>query len=399
MKLSTCQRVIPALIALAFSAGAHAEDSIFSFSGFATLGVGVNNTNEAHQALSGQARGYTKSASAEVDSKFGVQAVAKFSPMFSATAQVLSRQNGKGNFTPELEWGFVKAQISPALSLRLGRMGTPYFMVSDFRNVGFANTWLRPPLDVYGQVVFSRHDGADLSYQTSLGSSTLTVSALVGSSSNVINRTDSDFKSMVGFNSTLEMDGGITLRLGHIQGKLTIKSSGVTGLANTLRATPFASVGNELDAVDKDASFTGMGLSYDEGDWVGSFEFTKRKTASFVSDTTGWYGTLGYRVGKFTPYVTVSDLKVDSSNVNNNIPTATVQLATLKGFVDGILAGQNVAQKSVSLGVRWDGVRNMAFKGQFEQIKPKTRGLFTQTTPAFTGKTVNAYSAAVDFVF
>jgi Gram-negative porin len=385
-------------------AQAQGSDSAFSFSGFATIGVVGTSTDDAQYVIPpAQVRGADKSWSGEVDSKLGLQASYRLNSMFSGTAQLLSKNNGKGNFNPELEWAFVKAQLTPALAVRAGRMGAPFFAVSDFRDVGYSNTWLRPPIDVYGQVPISRFDGVDALYQTSLGSATVSLQVLAGAATAHVVRTKAKQKEALGFNATAEFDGGITLRLGHIQGKLSIYSDGLSSLTDGLQAVPLASVssvGDQLSAKSKDVSFTGIGLAVDRGSWLFNAEYTMRRTDTYVSDTTGWYTTLGYRVGKFTPYLTVSRLKVDDSNIDNTIPLGVSDdLSALKAVVDGIVASQQVAQKTVALGLRWDAMRNVAVKAQFDRIRPDTVGLFTRTQPGFGGGHVNVYSLAVDMVF
>ena len=401
MKLSPRQRMLPALLAVLFSAGAQAADdsSSFSVSGFATLGIVKTNTDDAHYVISGQTRGATKDVSGEVDSKLGVQFGAKLNSMFSGTLQLLSKQNGDGNFTPEVEWAFVKAQVVPSLSVRVGRMGAPFFAVSDFRDVGFANTTLRPPQDVYGQVPVSHFDGADVNYQTSTGLGTVTAQVFGGKASSVVERTDLDLKKLVGFNVTLETDSGLTLRLGHATGKLTVKSATLGTLVSTLRATPFASVGNELDATDKTASFTGIGATWDQGEWLLNAEYTQRRVNAYIPDTDGWYLTAGRRFGSWTPYATVSQVRTVSSNVNNTVVAANAQLAVLKGTVDAVLAGQYLSQKTVAVGTRWDFQRNFALKAQVDHIRHTGDGYFYQVKPGFGNKSVTVLSLAVDTVF
>lgn len=402
MILSPRQRLLPALIASLLIAGAAQaadEASSFTVSGFATLGLVKTNTDLAQYAITGQARGADKDGSVEVDSKLGVQFGAKFNSMFSGTVQLLSKSNGEGNFKPGVEWAFVKAQLAPSLSVRLGRMGAPFFAISDFRAVGFANTTLRPAPDVYGQVPVSHFDGADVSYQGNVGLGTLTVQGFGGKSGDTVERTDLDLKKLYGVNATLETDAGLTLRFGHASGKLTVKSASLATLAATLRATPFASVGNELDPVERKASFTGVGLTWDEGQWLINAEYTQRRTDTYVPDTNGWYLTAGHRFGNWTPYATVSQVKTVSSNVNNTVPTATPQLAQLKAIVDGVVAGQHLEQKSVAVGTRWDFARNFALKAQVERLRPTGDAYFVQVQPGFAGRSVNVFSIAVDTVF
>lgn len=399
MALKT-RRLAPLALAVLAATAQAQDNSMFSFSGFATLGLVGMNTDDAQYATFGQVRGADKSWSGEVDSKLGLQATAKFSPMFSATVQLLSKQNGDGNFNPGLEWAFLKAQLSPGLSVRLGRMGGPFFAVSDFRDVGYANTWVRPPLDVYSQVPFSSFDGADLNFQTSTPLGTWSAQVFGGQSKTVIAGTDVDLKKAMGFNTTLEMDNGLSLRFGHVAGKLTAHTTTLAALVATIRLTPFTSTANELDPTDKKAAFTGLGLNWDNGSWLVSAEYTQRRTDSYASDTNAWFVTVGHRIDKFTPYVTVSQIKNVDSNINNTIQPLTPGLAQLKAAVDGFVATQVRTQKTWALGVRWDFMRNTALKAQFDRIKPTGPGFFINTQPGFgTGNSVNVYSIAVDTVF
>lgn len=399
-----CQlRVVVAATVASLAGAAQAQakaDSIFSLSGFGTLGVVGTDTDGAEYVIPSQLRGADKSWSGEVDSKLGLQGTARFNKQFSATVQLLSKQNGKGSFTPQIEWAFAKWQATPGLALRAGRMGGPFFAVSDFRDVGYANTWLRPPIDVYGQVPVSHFDGADVTWQTTVAGKALTLQAIGGKSSSYVEGTKVEIDSLIGFNATLELIDGLNLRLGHVTGKLTVNSPTLNQLVGVLRQTPFASVGNQLDPNDKRASFSGLGLTYDAGDWLVLAEYTKRKTQTFIPDTTGWYTTVGYRIGSFTPYVTFSRLKTDSSNVDNTIPASVVVGGLpLSAVVDGSIAAQSTPQKTVALGVRWDAWRNVAVKAQFDSIRTTGAGQFYRAEPGFANKRVNVFSLAVDFVF
>ena len=385
------------------SNAAHADalswDPSFTFSGFGTIGYVQTNTDKADFVSPGQASGASKDGSFNPDSKLGGQVNAKANNVFSATVQAVTRYNGQGNWKPSVEWAFVKAQATPELAVRAGRIGLPFYMVSDYLNVDYSNLWLRPPQDVYGQVNFSHFDGADAIYQTSLGSTTVTGQVFYGET-NTKTTVRIHSHQQVGLNLTAEFDNGITLRLGRAQAKITVDSTALDGLVGILSQTPFASVGQELAVTNKSASFTGAGISYDHDNFVGSAEFTKRKTASYVSSTTGWSVTGGYRLGKFTPYAVVSKLKVDSSNVNDTIPAGVPQLAALRAGVEGLLASQNIAQKTNSLGLRWDAYKNIAVKAQFDRVKTNGGpGLFVKLQPGFDSSSINVYSVAVDFVF
>jgi hypothetical protein len=387
------------LASSATHADAFSWDPSAAFSGFGTIGYVETNTDQADFVSPGQPAGASKDGSFNPDSKIGGQINAKANSVFSGTVQAVTKYGGKGNWKPSVEWAFIKAQATPELAIRAGRIGLPFYMVSDYLNVNYSNLWVRPPMDVYGQVSFSHFDGADAIYQTSLGGTTLTGQVFYGET-NTTTTVRIHSHQQMGLNLTAEFDNGITVRLGRAQGKITVDSKSLDGLVGILSQTPFASVGDELSVTKKAASFTGAGISFDHENFVGSIEYTKRKTASYISSTTGWAATGGYRIGKFTPYAVVSKLKVDSSNVNNTIPSSVPQLAPLATAVNGLIASQNIAQKTDSVGLRWDAWKNIAVKGQYDHVKPDGGpGLFEKVQAGFGSKSVDVYSVSVDFVF
>jgi hypothetical protein len=402
MKLNPIQIAVLAGACTLATSAAHADalswDPSATFSGFGTLGYVATNTYEALFANPGQAGGVGKSGGFGPDSKLGGQVNAKANNVFSATVQAVAQRNPKGEFRPGIEWAFIKAQVTPELAFRAGRIGLPFYMVSDYINVNYSTLWLRPPQDVYGQVGFSHFDGGDAIYQTTIGGATVTGQAFYGSTT-VHQSVDVHSRHQMGVNFTAEFDNGITLRLGRAQAKITANSPSLDGLLTTLDAVGFPVVADQLSVDNKSASFTGAGISLDHDNWVGSIEYTKRKTASYIASTTGWAITGGYRLGKFTPYAVVSKLTVDSYNVDNTIP-AVGPLIPLKMGVDGLLASQNIAQQTDSIGLRWDAWKNVAVKAQYDHVKPDGGpGLFTRVNPGFGNTAVSVYSVSVDFVF
>ena len=74
---------------------------------------------------------------------------------------------------------------------------------------------------------------------------------------------------------------------------------------------------------------------------------------SAMSATT-WYTTLGYRVGKFLPYVTFEDLEQGEPVVDDD-------------------------QKITTLGIRWDVLQDVAVKLELSNIKlDRGQGLFAK---------------------
>lgn len=440
-----------AAAALVACAGAHAgyqsPDGNFSLSGFGTLGAAKTSTNEAVMNYPGQRGGATRHASFDPDSKLAVQGTYKFAPTLSATTQVMTKFDGDGQYEPKVEWIFGKWQATPGLSIRAGRMGAPYFMISDFRDVGYANLAVRPQLEVYGQVPVSQFEGADISYQLNLGDTTITSSLWAGDShskyTSALNKPSSvlDIKKTRGITVNADLGNGITLRGGHTRGEINVKNDAGTllkaGAASATLRGGLAAAGAggtaalaSLDGIyalvnpDADkATFNGIGATYDVDNWVVNAEFTKRKTKGFIADTTGWYAQVGYRLNQFTPYLGLAKISSDRRAVNTVVKTniaggnslhplygVDVGMSNLYNGVQQTLNTQKFDQKTFTLGSRWDYSSNLALKFQWDRTsKPADAGgMFlakssdaelSPTSFTATKKTVHVFTLSADFIF
>ncbi len=377
-----------------------AIDPSWSLSGFGTLAATKTTTDQAVFSNIGVPNGAKESPTLKADSKLGVQGTGKLNDMFSGTVQVLSQDNGHGNFKPGIEWAFLKAQALPSLAFRVGRIGAPLFAISDFRSVNYANLWLRPPQDVYSQVPISHIDGGDAVWQTSIGSTTLTAQGFFGTGRAIVSGLDVHAKKMGGLNLTAEFDNGITLRAGTSQAEIYVLNNPLAGLLAAIDHTPYASVAASMTNAGKIAHFSGVGVSYDRNDWVGNAEYTVKTTDGYLGNTTGWEVTLGHRWGAWTPFAMLSKCIVDDTNVNNTIPKSVRALAPLSFAVDSVVAGQDTAERTASLGLRWDVMKNVALKAQADHISPdNSHGMFNSAQAGFKPSAVNVYALSADFVF
>lgn len=109
-----------------------------------------------------------------------MQLTANLAPQWSSVLQVIVEQDYKGHYTPDIEWANVKFDITPELSLRAGRVVLPTFMNSEYRKVGYAIPWIRPPEEVYRTVPVSNVDGIDAAYRFRFDDFTNTLQATYG---------------------------------------------------------------------------------------------------------------------------------------------------------------------------------------------------------------------------
>jgi hypothetical protein len=413
------KRIIASALALSFAVPcAFAQDaSAVRISGFGTGALTWTNTDKAEFGRPNQASGAKKDVTTGVDSNFGVQADYAVNSWLSVTGQGLVRKDAQDDFGAELAWAFAKAKVSDDVAIRVGRMGVPAFMISDYRNVGYANTMLRPPAEMYAQMLFNTVDGADITWQHSYGDTTYTAQFAVGKSDvDIAGGPKLAGRRLTAVNLVAE-HGPLTVRFGRVDGHLNLTGSpSLTTLLTSLNTfgagyhIPQANqLATDIDVRDKKASFTSLGATLDWNNILVQSEYAKRKTDSYVNDTTSWYVMGGYRFGKFLPYYSHAKLTIDDS-VHNGMPAAcpagypaacTPTIAALSGFVAGLryTGVSQGEQQTDSIGVRWDFYRSLALKVQFDHVRPSQQGgLLINSQPGFHGP-VNVGAVALDFVF
>ncbi|GAB2838593.1 hypothetical protein GCM10027277_01850 [Pseudoduganella ginsengisoli] len=368
-----------------------------TLSGFGTLAATRTDTDQAEFIRPNQAVGAKKDWRTGVDSNFGLQATAKATDSLSFTVQGLVRKNPVDDVGAELAWAFAKWKATDDLNFRVGRIGTPVYMISDFRQVGYANTMIRPPAEVYRQVSGDYYDGADVVWQPSFGDTTLTVQFGGGHTKQKLVGNYIEYHPLLSLHVVAE-NGPFTLRFGRANAKFSITgSAALTGLGNTLRASGFTAVADQLRISDVDGSFTSFGGTMDWKNIVLQGEYAMRRTDTrLVMQTNSWYLMGGYRFGKVLPYYYHGNIDQKSIRTMPGMPT-TGPAAPLTAAVNGAIRA--AIQKSNAVGVRWDFRDSMALKVQWDRITPKDgAGAFIKPAPGFTGP-VNVYAAGIDFVF
>jgi len=337
--------------------------SIFSLSGFGTLGVAHSSEDRADfvsntGSLVPDGAGHSRRWSFDVDSRVAAQLTADFDDRLSAVVQVIAEQQADDTYTPAVEWANVKYDFTPDFSVRVGRTILPAFLTSTYRKVGYANPWVRPPVEVYTLLPISNNDGVDAAYKLHTGDVTNTIETLYG---------QKDSKTVGGGTVRARDTWEITDTLEY--GDLTAHAAYHQVRLSLAEGIPFSPV----------KLFT-LGASYDPGDWFVMGEFAANRSDA-VGDSNGWYVTGGYRIGDFTPYVTYSRLDA-LSNPGLGFPPA--------------------GQKNISAGVRWDFHKNFDLKLQYEHIRldAGSAGTLSDIQSDFQpGGTVNVTSVVVDFVF
>ena len=165
---------IPVLLLAASGVSVQAQETAtqehaVSIHGFGTVGYAQSrNPNAEFLRDLSQPTGVRDNGSLLIDSLVGLQASYRATDAVDLVAQVVSHQRYDDTFDPELTWAFVKYDMSPRISWRVGRLGTEFLMQSDSRMVGYSYLPVRPPVNFYGEVPINYGDGADVHFSAPL---------------------------------------------------------------------------------------------------------------------------------------------------------------------------------------------------------------------------------------
>jgi hypothetical protein len=281
----------------------------------------------------------------------GVQIYSALTDKVSVTL-ALTAQGGQSGYEVTPEWAYGTYQFNQDWGLRMGRFKGPFYMVSDYRDVGYAYPWVRPPEEVYSTNPIKSVNGLDLVFQKTVNDVNYLLEIYGGSGTNetLVNAnlapgfclpatcpyapTDVPFEfetyNSAGFSASIGTEA-ITFRAGYYNTKVN--------------APPIVS--------EESGSFAGVGLIVDWRNILFYSEYVQRDTDDTPTmsvafpDQNAWYATLGYRFSSFLPYVTFADI----DEGNDAVPNA-------------------LRQSSVALGLRWDIDDAAAIKFEAKQIDP-----------------------------
>lgn len=362
------------------------DSSVFTVNGFGTLGAVYSSEDDATYSGPGfnvRGAGMDERISTDVDSRLGIQVLGKFTDRLTATLQVISEQDVRGRYAPHVEWANIKYEITPDFSVRVGRTAMPSYLFSDSRKVGYAIPWVRAPHEYYDLIPITNSDGIDITYKFRTGTVNHTLQAIYGENiAEITPGFDGKAKHVWGIFDTLDI-GDLTVKLTYQEQKLYFGSY---------------SLPNEFGQTEaSDVEFKAIGTHYDPGQYFVGAEWARLTIADpiFGKDTTAWYVSGGYRVGAFTPYVTIAEQKPK----------------------DAPLFGYNTEQRSYAVGARWDFMSKFNLKAEYQYVDlPENSqglldvpqvlvdfppfGLVPVPSPGYTpGKNFSLFSVQINFVF
>lgn len=396
------------------------EVSDLHFSGFGTFGLTHSNApagTNFHRDMSERLnQGGTR---ADTDTRLGAQVNYKASSQFEFVGQVVGANRGAAQPPSDfLTLAFAAWRPSDDWTVRLGRMSTDYFLLADYRHVGFAYPFVRPPIEYYSSLPYAA-DGIDLTRAWRSDGITWRLRGVVGHSRFITDQSGTAVTLRPGYTLVLsrEDDDGLLLKATVVRARVhtdlaaaqpLLKGLGqIAGLGVQPVADDARTYAGVLSVDGQYINYFSAGAGYDRGPWLASLEVNRAARSTAGSYGSAW-GLVGHRWGAVTGYTGMSAIRTDQSRTPPDwraaltpvVGAAGAAQAQQLGMIAFSAASQtNATQRTFTLGMRWDFSDRAAVKLQWDRSRVDAYG--GRIWSSMTGEPIhaNVESATLDFVF
>lgn len=343
---------------------------------------------------------------AKADSRLGLQLNYLASERLELVGQIVLREQAHFRADHTIEWAFAKFRPTEDTQVRLGRVGMDLFMLSDYRNVGYAYNWVRPPTEFYGWIPFYSINGGDAVKTLPVGDGHLKVKVFGGKTETGMPWQAGSYSlgaRIAGLGATWESDEW-RLRAYHTRLKFT-DNAPFDQLIPTLQT--YASIwpsggqyADDLQLIGQRLHYTVVGAAWERDGWQisGEFSYTHANT-TFAPQGKSAYLSLGRRFDKWVPFIGFAR-NWDSAKLKLDAPPAP-GLDPAAQYLNEFFASTHTDQYTASVGVRWDVADRMALKVQWDRSVVATNGtqLWGYGTVPWHGGAKQVWSTTLDFTF
>ncbi len=339
------------------------------FNGFATLAGGT--TSDDSDLL----HGYDGDFSFSPDSLFGLQANADLGDGLSVVGQLIAR--GEDDWDLELEWGYVGYELTDEIKLLAGRQRAPFFVYSDFLDVGYAYHWVAPPESVYS-LPFSTIDGVTAVYTDYLGEWESIFQVSYGSNNQdaVISGQEVETEASNFITAALTLNyEWLSLRAGYAQADITFDIAQFDDLAAAWTQAGFADRADNIVVEEDRGEFLGFGATVDYEKFLLIAEYTVVKPGDNIlaEEQTSWYVSGGYRLNdELMLHATVGGDEDDANTLAiDGLPAPAFPPEDAFGTLYYTTVGAADSQREDSsfwqVGIRYDFHPAAVFKLEYKQ--------------------------------
>jgi hypothetical protein len=398
-------------------------------SGFGTIGVVTTDSNEF-----GYRADFSKTASVfkndfdfAENTNLGIQFDIIATEEIDIVVQAIYRDQRELNLKTALNLAFIRYSPNANWSFRLGRTAYDLFLLTEYRDIGYAYTWAHVPSEIYGVLPHRYLDGVDLTYSKPLGDLTFSAKLFYGKNEFAVTAfSEPDappfrFDNIVGLALDFQFINW-DIAVNHTQLKFDSQAIKplIEGLTQLDAFVPNFSViwpnavdfANAADLDNRKGTYTSLSGQYrfDKVTLISELAKIKTDTLSVQGVKSGYlsgiYHTNAHNFFASIAFSQSEKFDLDSSGII--LPALEQVPSGLEAYNASklLLNYYSLNQKTVSIGWRWDFDQNMSFKLQLDHTRIDDGGsTFWQpptvdTTPEVnrTGH-VNVFFANVSFLY
>lgn len=421
MKAHYIYPIVLASFALTPVAQADELSDWLKFDGFGTVGTYRGTSDVAGVRTESRQRVVSfKDWRFDGDSQASIQATVNPHGKFKGVVQLITKKDVNGSNKPTVEWAYISYPVTSEIDVKVGRTVAPIFLMSDYRNLSYAQTTARPQSEMYQVNPITFQDGITARWDTKVGAGNVQLEGFFGKTKVSVAGGDVDLSRVKGIALKYGVDSW-SVRGGYSWYDASIKAPTIEANLKTLMGLPAVVCTNCASMLAAVAPMTGitatiktLGASYDDGEWIVQAEWAKRDTNSVVIvGATGWNLLAAKRIGDFTPFVGIGNYAHNDGQKSNLVPGpfAPIALKAQLNYLNASYVGTGDSSRdAMSIGVRWDFAKNLALKAQLERAKMKnpavgaSNGYFSYDTSmlgkpnGFDGR-VSMLTLNLDFVF
>lgn len=399
-----------------------ADIPVFRFSGYGTLGYTADDRSDLVPirdfSQEPEDKYKTDSTTWRLDSRIGLQGLYRISSKWEALVQGVLRDQVEQNLNNILELGYIRFKAACEWEFRIGRFGYDVFLMSDTRNIGYANLWVRPPTEFYGWVPIYSVDGIDSLIQWDTDRAEWQFKFQLGRSKTDLPIGDDTYHLETDglFSVTLSRhDGPFSLKAGYSQFSLQNRvqpfkqlHQGLTSVASATQHT-FPDISAEalylrqhIAFKDNTIRYLTLGAGYDNGRWVAQAEVSHTTSDTHIMPHGNMgYLSLGRRLGDWTPYILFSFFRPQNDIYQKKSDWSIIGPEPFHKQALYLINSIRTDQETYSAGVRWDFHNQAAFKIQWDhcRIKPYYGLWYRSIDTACHTSHINLLTFCLEFIF
>ncbi|CZF79343.1 hypothetical protein [Grimontia marina] len=320
--------------------------------------------------------------SLDAGSSIGLQLNARFSYDWDFVVQGVIKDRIQNNLDKSITWAFLRYKVSPAVSVRVGRIATPIYMLSEYRDVGFAYLWTKPVTDFYANIPVTSLNGGDIAYTTPLSDGIIEARVFGGQSEVSINTIFSSYEvtlsPMIGTKLSFYSDrwnisgSAATAKVDEgnpASSLITFASSNsqILGLWPSLQNTL-----HDFEVETTRFYYYSLGAQYETEDWSIQAELSYTDADwPFFPDLMAGYTSLGKTINDLTIYGFASKAKSVGDFYELEPPSITAltipEISYAYGIIKSNLNARVIDQETLGIGARYYINSQLSLKGQIER--------------------------------